>query len=363
VGTIYQSTCTVIPPHMERHIAEYGDDAARKRVAATRFHTSCISRGREEALISAASKSVDPQKRRYVYDAGNGHTLPGVLVMTEQKEATEDVEAREAFDGAGAMYDFLAKVFLRNSIDDRGMRLISTVHYARNFNNAMWNGQQMVYGDGDGEFFNRFTGSKDIIGHEFAHGLTQFTAGLEYRDQPGALNEHVSDAFGMMLMQRWLAQTVTQSDWLIGGGLYTSEVNGKAIRSMKAPGTAYDDPVLGRDPQPAHMRGYVVTADDNGGVHINSGIPNHAFFLAATRLGGYSWLVVGKIWYRVLTQHLFPAAQFQDFANATVLVAGQIFGVGGQVQTAVIQAWSDVGLPVASALTRGGGGTSTLAAY
>ncbi len=348
MGNIYQSTCTVIPLHIQRNIAEYGDDDDRVNVAATRYHTSCIARGREATLISTASPSVDPRKRRYVYDARNGHTLPGKLVMSEQKDS-KDVEAREAFEGAGATYDFFDKIFSRKSIDGRGMRLVSTIHYERNFNNAMWTGRQMVYGDGDGKLFNRFTVSKDVIGHEFTHGVTQFACGLEYHDQTGALNEHISDAFGMMIKQMWLAQTVTQSDWNIGDDLFGPNVHGTALRSMKAPGTAYDDPVLGRDPQRAHMRDYVVTADDNGGVHINSGIPNHAFFLTATRLGGHSWDVAGPLWYVALTEHLFPKAQFQDLANATVLIAGQKFGVGGNVQSAVVDAWSKVGLPVALA--------------
>lgn len=346
MGNIYQSTCTVIPLHMQRHIAEYGDDDDRERILATLHHTSSISRGREETFISTATRSKDPQKRRYVYDARNGHTLPGRVVMTEQKESTKDVEAREAFEGSGATHDFFYKVFGRNSIDGRGMAMVSTIHYERNFNNAMWTGRQMVYGDGDGKRFNRFTVAKDVIGHEFTHGVTKFTSGLEYHGQTGALNEHISDVCGIMIKQRWLAQTVTQADWEIGRGLFTSEVNGTALRSMKAPGTAYDDPVLGRDPQPAHMRDYVVTTDDNGGVHINSGIPNHCFFLSATRLGGHSWEVAGLLWFVASTENLTPKAQFQDLANATVMLAGKKFGVGGHVQTILIQAWSEVGLPV-----------------
>jgi Zn-dependent metalloprotease len=353
VGTIHHSTCSVIPPHMQSHIAANGDDEAKASIEATRRYTSFITLGRGAALISTASKSVDPQKQRYVYDAYHGHTLPGTLVLSERQQSTKDIEAKEAFDGAGAVHDFLSKIFHRNSIDGRGMRLVATVHYGHNFNNAMWNGQQLVFGDGDGKVFNRFTKPLDVTGHEYAHGLTQFTAGLEYNGQPGALNEHISDAIGIMLKQWWLAQTVFQSDWGIGADLLTAMVNGKAIRSMKAPGTAYDDPLLGRDPQPAHMRNYVVTADDNGGVHINSGILNHGLYLAATRVGGFSWQVVGPIWFQTLTQELSPKSQFQDFADATVRVAGRLFGRGGAVETALRSAWFDVGLPVAPALANG----------
>jgi Zn-dependent metalloprotease len=232
------------------------------------------------------------------------------------------------------------------------MRLDSTVHYGRKFNNAMWNGKQMVYGDGDGILFNRFTSCIDIIGHEQSHGVTQFTAKLEYQGQPGALNEHFSDVLGIMVKQYRFGQLAQRSSWTIGEGLLGPRVNGAGIRSMKAPGTAYDDPVLGKDPQPAHMRDYVDGADDNGGVHINSGIPNRAFYLAAFALGGYAWEIAGRIWYRVLTTRLTPQSGFQDCANATVRVAGEQAGVGSSVQQTIADAWSQVGLPVPPSLLR-----------
>jgi Zn-dependent metalloprotease len=216
----------------------------------------------------------------------------------------------------------------------------------------MWDGKQMIYGDGDGKLFNRFTIALDVIGHELTHGVTQYTAALEYHDQSGALNEHISDAFGIMVKQYTLGLTASQSDWLIGKGLLGPNVRGQAIRSMKAPGTAYDDPLLGKDPQPANMSGYVTGSDDNGGVHINSGILNRAFYLSATALGGFTWVAVGRIWYRVLTEKLLPTAGFQDFALATVVMAGQLYGIGGQVQTTIAEAWSAVGLPVPPSLMK-----------
>ncbi|HXH42040.1 MAG TPA: M4 family metallopeptidase [Thermoanaerobaculia bacterium] len=179
--------------------------------------------------------------------------------------------------------------------------------------------------------------------------MTQFSAKLQYHGQSGALNESISDVVGMMTKQHRLLQTSAMSDWLIGGPLLGPEVHGKAIRSMAAPGTAYDDPVLGKDPQPAHMRDYVDSPDDNGGVHINSGIPNRAFFLSATGIGGYSWDKPGDIWYEVVDKRLSSRAEFQDFANATVAVAGELYGVGGQVQSIVRDAWVEVGIIVPSA--------------
>ncbi|CAM5676724.1 hypothetical protein SFUMM280S_07534 [Streptomyces fumanus] len=156
----------------------------------------------------------------------------------------------------------------------------------------------MVFGDGDGEIFLDFTIPVDVIGHELVHGVTQYTANLTYFGQPGALNESVSDVFGSLIKQYTLGQSADQADWLIGAGLLAPRVTGVALRSLKAPGTAYDDDVLGKDPQPATMDDYVRTGRDNGGVHINSGIPNHAFYLAATALGGNAWERAGQIWYR-----------------------------------------------------------------
>jgi Zn-dependent metalloprotease len=345
---IHHSACSVIPLHMQRHMAEHGDDDVRERIASTLFHSRLITDGRAAALMATAPPTppVPIGRNRSVYDAGHKRKLPGKLVMADHRAVSGDVEAIEAFDGSGATFDFYARIFLRNSIDGKGMPIISTIHYGTKFDNAMWDGRQMIYGDGDGKLFNRFTAALDVIGHELTHGVTQYTAALQYHDQSGALNEHISDAFGIMVKQYTLGQTVSQSDWLIGVGLLGPNVRGKAIRSMKAPGTAYDDPLLGKDPQPAHMSGYVTGSDDNGGVHINSGILNRAFYLAATDLGGFSWRTVGPIWYRVLTEKLLPTAQFQDFAEATVAVAGEMYGVGGQVQTAVAKAMAAVGLPV-----------------
>ena len=202
----------------------------------------------------------------------------------------------------------------------------------------------MVYGDGDGRLFNRFTISLDVVGHELTHGVTQTEAQLLYRGQPGALNESMSDVFGSLVKQWARNETADRADWLIGEGLFTSEVRGAALRSMKAPGTAYDDPVLGRDPQPADMAHYVHTGSDNGGVHINSGIPNRAFCLTALHLGGYAWQKAGLIWYRALTGALGPASDFQAVGDATAAVAAALFGEGSIEQQAVVDAWRTVGI-------------------
>jgi Zn-dependent metalloprotease len=217
------------------------------------------------------------------------------------------------------------------------------VHYGKDYDNAFWNGERMVFGDGDGQVFGRFTVSLTVIGHELTHGVTQYLAGLVYRDQSGALNESISDVFGSLVEQYALGQSVSQASWLIGAGLFTDQVQGSALRSMKAPGTAYDDPVLGKDPQPARMSDYVQTTRDNGGVHLNSGIPNRAFYLAAATLGGFAWERAGRIWYESLrSAKVRPTTGFARFAGVTVGVAGQLFGVGSAEQQAVRAAWNEV---------------------
>ena len=203
-----------------------------------------------------AAKATGPDKNRIVYDAKSTENLPGTKVRGEGDPPVADVAVNEAYDGAGHTYDLYFEIFQRNSLDDKGMDIISSVHYGQGYDNAFWNGAQMVYGDGDENLpenqrlFNRFTIALDVIGHELTHGVTSYEANLAYWDQPGALNESYSDVFGSLVKQRVLGQTADQADWLIGEGLFTANVNGKAIRSMKAPGTAYDDPVLGKDPNP-----------------------------------------------------------------------------------------------------------------
>ncbi len=349
----------IVPPYMLKNIATKGTQS-QKNLAMTTLKVSAQLRGQRQALedFAAATFRVAAVggKERIIYDAKNGSGLPGTVVRKEGEPATADVAVNEAYDGSGITYDLFNNVYQRNSIDANGMRLDSTVHYRVGYDNAFWDGEQMVYGDGDEDLpaderlFNRFTIAIDVIGHELTHGVTQFEAKLQYFQQPGALNESMSDVFGSLVKQYQRQQVASEADWIIGAGLLTENVNGVGIRSMKAPGTAYDDPVLGKDPQPAHMRDYVNTISDNGGVHINSGIPNHAFYVTALELGGFAWEKAGQIWYVTLKDRLTATSKFQDCANLTHQVAGELYGAGSIEQQAVKKGWDAVGLPV------GGGG-------
>jgi Zn-dependent metalloprotease len=338
--------CYIVPPHILRRLAE--NSQHRARILRTLSLTERL-RGRREVLSQFAVMVPAGEKRRTIYDAQNGTTLPGKLVRREGSPDSQDVEVNEAYNFSGSTYDFYENAYGRNSIDDRGMGIDSSVHYDKEFDNAFWDGRQMVYGDGDRVIFDRFTKCLEVVGHELTHGVTAATAALNYEGQPGALNESMSDVFGSLVKQMALKQTADTADWLIGNGLFMPGIHGEALRSMKAPGTAYDDPQLGKDPQPADMAHYVDTTEDNGGVHINSGIPNRAFYLVASKIGGNAWERTGKIWYVTLTQRLTPTADFQTAADATFTVAGELFGAGSAEQDAVEAGWDGVGITVDAA--------------
>jgi Zn-dependent metalloprotease len=342
----------ILPPYLLRQISQNGSTA--QRMAANRTLASDTTFRALRASLSGQVPQATRRRRvlglravkqRTIYTADNVETLPGKVIRAEGSAEADDPVVNEAYDGLGHTFDFYQEVFGRNSIDDEGLPLNATVHYGQDYNNAFWNGERMVFGDGDGELFNRFTIALDVIGHELAHGVTEDEAGLVYIFQPGALNEHLSDVFGSLVKQKALGQTAEQADWLIGAGLLAKGVNGEALRSMKAPGTAYDDPVLGKDPQPDHIDKLVDTMQDNGGVHLNSGIPNKAFYLAATSLGGNAWEKAGRIWYETLRDsRLTSEAKFAEFASLSSSVAGRLYGVESDEQRVVTDAWLEVGV-------------------
>jgi len=333
----------IVPPYILSEIARRGDADQRANATRTLIDTARLRGHRDVA--GAVCPTIPPgEERRTVYDEKGSQELPGKLVRGEEGKAVKDSAVNEAFDGAGDTYEFYEKIFCRNSIDGKGMRLDSSVHYGMKFDNAFWNGAQMVYGDGDGTIFHRFTVSLDVIGHELTHGVTGAEANFDYEGQSGALNESFSDIFGSLVKQWKRGQTAEEADWIIGEGLFTKNVAGTGIRNMRDPGSAYDDPVLGKDPQPAHMRGFYDGYDDNGGVHINSGIPNRAFALAAISLGGHAWEKAGAIWYAALTQRLTHTADFAECAKATATIAGELYGTGKAEQKAVREAWKAVGV-------------------
>ncbi len=346
--------CSIIPPYLFDAMERSPNPAVQRavrltRIADTIFRTTRANFSAETPMSKLSLAAVKRPLRRVVFDCEESNDLALKQVVQEGGQVPADEAVREAYDGAKTTWDFYNQVFDRSSVDNEGLTLVSSVHYRQRYNNAVWNGQQMAYGDGDGVIFQRFTKSLDVIGHELTHGVTQYTAGLKYQSQSGALNEHFSDVFGVLVKQWSLKQRNPKTaGWLIGEGLFTPAIKGKALRSLSDPGTAFNDPEsgLGKDPQPAHMKDYQQLPDteagDYGGVHINSGIPNRAFCLAAQAIGKPAWETAGKIWYVTLTERLRPDADFEKCAKETISVARDFFG--NDVGEKVASAWVAVGV-------------------
>lgn len=342
--------CFIVPRHvLERfaHDEQLGDaqrkafaDAAgietewrKVRTASTRLARmaySVLPIGMT-ALAAAAPPVIS------VFDCRHGMAMPGVPVA-DPAHAADDT-AQRTFAETTAMAEFLRTVFGRNSLDNAGMGLLSSIHFSVGYNNAFWNGVQMTYGDGDGNIFIDFTHSNDVIAHELTHGLTQFTAGLAYGNQAGGLNESLSDVFGSMFRQWRAGQTVKQADWMIGKDIMGPGALARGFQCLRD----LSNPAAGHclSPQPVHFRDYRNGMDP----HESSGIPNFAFYKAAMAIGGRSWETAGRIWYQALTAYRpSPNLSMRSFANRTHSFARQQFGSDPAIRHAVDQAWLAVGL-------------------
>lgn len=348
-------TCFVIPPYMVEYLRRNcRDPGILKSLEGTARGSARLRHVRAAMLATprraTAAVAVKPQRTRRVFDCGRSADLLRTLVRTEGQKAVKDKAVNEAYDHSGTTFDFFAKVYGRAGIDGANLVMTSSVHYeevpGEGYDNAFWDGRQMVYGDGT--IFNRMTVALDVVAHELTHGVTQFEAGLRYENQSGALNEHFSDVFGVLVRQWKKKQTdPAAADWSIGRGIFRKPaMKDMSLRSMSDPGAAYADPDFGHDEQPAHMKRFVQLPNteegDWGGVHYNSGIPNKAFHLAAVAIGEPAWDVPGRIWYVALTERLGANADFKKCAYETISVAGDYFGAA--VRKAVRGAWQQVGV-------------------
>ena len=270
-----------------------------------------------------------------IYNCASSTSLPGTPVPNPGSAG--DQTAKRAFQETTAVADFYQKVFGRNSIDNLGMTMQSSIHFGVKYNNAFWNGAQMTYGDGDNSIFIDFTKARDVIGHELTHGVTQYTAQFAYANEPGGLNESISDVFGSMFRQWRAKQTVKQADWLIGKEIMGPAATAKGytcLRDMANPGAKHC-----LAPQPKHYSQYTPGMDP----HYSSGIPNAAFYSAAMAIGGNSWEITGKIWYQALTGFgPSPNLTMAKFAGRTRTIAQAT--TKPAVITAVDKAWKNVGL-------------------
>jgi hypothetical protein len=313
-----------------------------KRAKAT--HTATIATVKKMGERAAARPGGEP--KRVIYDAQGTATLPGKVARREGKPAKGDPAVDETYEWLGTTYHFFWDLFKRDSWDGKGAELAATVHYDKKYNNAFWNGKHMIIGDGDNKLFKRFS-LLDIVAKEFATGVIQTDTKLRYWEQSGTILNSIALVFGILVKQYALKETADQSHWQVAEGIFPSGVNGRALQSFAAPGTAYDDKILGKDPQPAHMSGFVRTSDDNGGIHTNSGIPNHAFYQVATAIGGFAWEKAGRIWYDAMRDKQLKAdARFSDFARITLQHAKKLFGPSSVEAAAVKEGWGIVGVKI-----------------
>jgi thermolysin len=306
----------------------------------------------------------DLGRRSGTYDFHDRTAESAVTPMTDADNewiAARQQAAVDAHFGAARVLDYYQSVHGRNGIDGAGgpgfytasadnqLELISSrVHYGNRYNNAFWNGSTMTYGDGDGvELLPLVT--LDITGHEMTHGVTERSANLAFSNQGGALNESWSDVFGAMVERSVKGEG--DSTWLVGEECFTPEVPGDAVRSLADPHTA-PDAGFTPDDDPDHYKERYTGLADNGGVHINSGIPNKVFYLLAkggTHHRGGSMTGIGaeeaaRIWYRALTAKMTSSTNFATARLATLAAAADLFGGESAQAAAVSQAWCLVGV-------------------
>jgi Zn-dependent metalloprotease len=335
----------ILPPGVLHKLAESAEGDARTAVLETlaldhkfrlaRAEAAALSGGRTTKVVTFAR--IGGRSQRTIYDQGHQMSQnPGRVARAEGQDPVSDDAVNQAYDGLGATYEYYWSNFERDSIDGQGLPLLGLVHYSRNYDNAFWdNAGHMFFGDGDGQALTQTTAGIDVIGHELTHGVTQHEANLVYSGQSGALNESISDVFGIQVKQKALGQDVETSDWLIGADVVGPLLQ-PALRSMKEPGSAHP-----HDDQPGTMDDYV----EGGDVHTNSGIPNRAFYVVASTLGGASWDAAGPIWYDSLCDpRLTENASFRDFALLTLTHARRRYGPSSKQVDAVGAGWEAVKL-------------------
>lgn len=307
----------ILPPHVLRALERHEEPDVRYGARRALVEMRALRARPAPSLAARSSRTsithMHPQARR-VFTCGGAEDIPGELLRREGEPPCDDAAANRAFDAAGVVHAFWREVFWRDSLDGHGLHLLGSVHYGRGFDNAFWNGAQMVYGDGDGIVVAGYTSSLDVIAHEMTHAVVQSECALIYEGESGALSESIADVFGSLVKQWNAGQSAGAADWLIGTNVFTDNVAARGLRSLAAPGSAYDDAALGgHDPQVALMRDFVESEHDDGGVHVNSGIPNHAFYLFAGALGGNAWDVAGRVWYDALRSGLERRSGFKAF--------------------------------------------------
>ncbi|WP_282143070.1 M4 family metallopeptidase [Cellulophaga baltica] len=328
--------CHIVPEHILAALAKRGSKSCKKTLNDTRR----ILEKRNTLLNGLLQQELRIAKgERLIYDCENRFQQRVSLSRSEGDAATDDEIINNAYETSGFVRDYFKTTFNLNSVNGEGMNLVSNVHYGENYNNAFWDGDEMTYGDGDQQDFKEFASAIDVVAHELTHGITQFMANLEYQGQSGALNEHFSDVFGTVIKQKYLDQSLEDANWLIGDTIITESFPGVALRSMKEPGTANDF-----DVQPDHMDNYYAGPEDNQGVHINSGIPNKAFYLCCLEIGIDD---AALLWFETL-KFLWRTATFNDLYDVLITTSTTLIAqekISEKTIAVLEDSFSSVGLP------------------
>lgn len=349
------SKCFIIPPFVLKNMIDYNIENGidHSHYSTTLDDTDKIRKNFEEsqntsaAKCAAATMFMMPKRTlmRAIYNANNSLILPGVLARSEGQKEVEDPAVNELYDLTGQVYSFFRDLWARHSIDDRGMIIEASAHYGLMYDNAFWENGRLGAGDGDGIHFERFTRDLTVIAHELVHGITQLEAGIIYSGETGAVNESISDAFGISI-DHYVNRSIFQNaNWVIGSKILKPEakLNARGIRDLREPGTAFDDPRMGKDAQPAHYKNYIrASAADE--VHLNSGILNKAFYLVCEQLQEPTWSLPIRIWYRALCEYAGKDTHFKSWASMTSQAAVDLYGGGGNEYKAVKRAWNAVGI-------------------
>ena len=338
--------CYILPPHVLDSLVEQ-NAITKEEVGASYEHANSMMASRLDVSTQTANAFLPPAggANRYIYNSQDTTNLDVELVRKEGDAPVADASINEVYDNCGKVRDFYSSQYGYNSVDNNGKDLKMNVHY--NVMNALWQSgtDQMFFGKGNGSTVLDFTSALDVTAHEITHGVVEYSAGLIYQGQSGALNEHIADVFATTIKQFYAGQNAQSGDWLIGNTIIGPSWPGKAIRSMQAPGTAYRG-----DMQPANMAHYYNGPIDNQGVHINSGILNKAFYNVACGINGQKGLdtaLAGTLWFQSLRNITNKQCAFHEFYSILTSTAKTMMTDGKLPQGAdalIGNAFADVGI-------------------
>lgn len=352
--------CTIIPNRVLVRLLEKEKNPKKKMQLLNHIKQSAGLRSKRAIAYNyagvrnaiAANLIRLKEKNIHFYDCKESHDLPlkpsfeiNERYERKKKKPTPTrklINTRE-IDNMEKVYDFWHENFGRESFDAKSAVVKYYANYGKNYDNAFWDGENLTFGLGDPSYFNPFGRFIDVQGHELGHAIIQYEADLIYEGQSGALNEHVADVFGITVKHWVEGKDVNSGSWSIAQGLWKSNQGSdyRALRDMASPGTAYPG-----DDQPAHMSEFYDGQEDNGGVHINSGIPNKVFYLLCTGLGGNSWDKPLKLWYQTIKDQRVTGQRtgFRPFAAATYNVAKRKYDEA--TANLVRDCWNQVGLVI-----------------